>query len=305
MNKFIKYSLLFCLPIIIVAISLEITLRQIPNTYKYKYEWMQNNAKNVEILILGSSHTFYGIRPLSLGDKAFNLANVSQGAMQDLYLLKKWSDKYKQLKTVIFPISFFSLFSHGLEEGSEAYRCRYYKIYMDCDLYPNLSLYNFELSDIGTARRKLQSIFDKKGEDYGCDPYGWGTEFKIEDKDINVWNSGEEADAAVERHTVKDWDAVNHNISVIKEMVDFCKQHGIQLVLITTPCWESYYTKLNPKQLNKMYELTAELQQEYNIPYYDYLTDDRFVADDFFDSNHLSDVGAEKFTKILKADIGL
>ena len=33
------------------------------------------------------------------------------------------------------------------------------------------------------------------------------------------------------------------------------------------------------------------------------LKDSRFEADDFFDSNHLSEVGAIKFTKILNHDI--
>ena len=304
MKRFLKYIILFLLPIVCVAVSLEILLRRVPNTYKYKYEWMQKNAKEVEILIFGSSHAFYAIRPHLLGENAFNLANVSQGIRQDLYLLEHWSKQYTKLKIVILPISFSSWFGHGLENGSESYRCRYYKIYMGCDLYPDFSLYNLEISDMRTAKGKIPAIF-KNDYDFGCDQYGWGTVYKLIDKDYEAWYSGIEADAAVKRHTVDDWDAVSHNISLIKEMADFCKQRGIQLVLITTPCWESYYAKLNPKQLNKMYELTAELQQEYNIPYYDYLTDDRFVADDFFDSNHLSDVGAEKFTKILKADIGL
>ena len=45
------------------------------------------------------------------------------------------------------------------------------------------------------------------------------------------------------------------------------------------------------------------MTKEYNISYLDYMKDTRFNADDFHDSNHLSDVGATKFSKILKADI--
>ena len=52
-----------------------------------------------------------------------------------------------------------------------------------------------------------------------------------------------------------------------------------------------------------MNELTHKFQQEYNLPYFDYLKDTRFVADDFYDSDHLSDVGAIKFTKFLDKDI--
>jgi hypothetical protein len=89
----------------------------------------------------------------------------------------------------------------------------------------------------------------------------------------------------------------------MKELAEFCRSHHVQLVLITTPCWHSYYDNLNSEQLTKMYELTHKFIQENNLPYFDYLKDSRFKADDFYDSNHLSDVGAIKFTKILDKDI--
>ena len=159
MKKFLKYCLFFVLPLLIAAIPVEYMIRQVPNPYKYKYEWMQKNAEDVEILVLGSSHTFYGIRPEFFDGKAFSLANVSQGPKQDLYLLEYWANRYRNLKMVICPISFSSWCGRGLEYGSESYRCRYYKIYMDCDLYPDLSLYNLELSDYRTAKGKVTKLF--------------------------------------------------------------------------------------------------------------------------------------------------
>lgn len=290
------------MPIIAAAIPVEWMIRQVPNPYKYKYEWMQKNAERVETLVFGSSHTFYGIRPEFLDGKAFSLANVSQGNKQDFFLLKYWADRYKNLKIVIVPISFSTFFGHGLEYGSESYRCRYYKIYMDCDLYSDWSLYNLELADMRTATGKLRKFF-VKDDNPGYDEYGWGNAYKLADKDMTTWNDGSEAEAAVNRHTAKTWDYVETNYDRIREIAQFCKSHGIRLVLITTPCWHSYYDKLGEEQLAKMYELTHHLQEEFSVSYFDYLKDPRFVADDFFDSNHLSDVGAEKFTKILNDDV--
>ena len=37
--------------------------------------------------------------------------------------------------------------------------------------------------------------------------------------------------------------------------------------------------------------------------YLNYLQDDKFCADDFYDPSHLSEIGAEKFTVILMNDI--
>ena len=306
MKKFLKHSSLFIIPFLLLAISSEFLLRQVPNPYKFKYEWMQENAEDVETLIFGSSHTFYGIRPKYFESKTFSLANVSQGLTQDFYFLEYWADRYKNLNSIIVPISFFSLFSQDLEYGSESYRCRYYRIYMDCDLYPYFSLYNLEWSDYRTAKAKMESLYDSftnKKEDWGCDEYGWGTAYPLSGKNMVDWNNGSEADAAVKRHTVKSWDYIEQNYAKMKEMAEFCKKRNINMVLVTTPCWHSYYDNLPQEQLSKMYELTHKIQKEYNLPYFDYLKDKRFEADDFYDSNHLSDVGAIKFTKILNEDI--
>ena len=219
-----------------------------------------------------------------------------------MFLLEYWADRYKKLKTVICPISFSSWFGRGLEYGSESYRCRYYKIYMDCDLYPDLSLYNLELSDFRTAKGKVAKLFSSN-EAPGYDEYGWGNTYKLSKKNMIKWNDGTEAEAAVKRHIAKSWEYIDMKYAQMKELTDFCKSRNIQLVLITTPCWHTYYGNLNKEQLDKMYELTNQFKSEFDVPYFDYLKDPRFEADDFFDSNHLSEIGAEKFTKILDNDI--
>lgn len=283
---------------IIAAVPVEYVLRQLPNSYKYKYEWMQKNAEDVEVLVLGSSQALDGISPKCFKEKAFNLANTSQGLKQDSFLLKYWEKRYKHLKTVVLPISYFSLLEPGLLESfGESYRCRYYKIYMDCDLYSDWS-YTLELSDVRTAMMKL-GRFLKKRSTLTCDRYGWSAK-KYSPKEL--FNTIQ-ASKTIKIHTVKNWDKIEINYNRMKEMASFCKRHNIQLILITTPCWHTYYNGLEQKQLAKMYELIHRLQKDYRVPYLDYLKDPRFKAKDFSNCYHLSDVGAIKFTKMLDKDI--
>ena len=306
MKRFLIKVAIFLLPILIAAILAEMALRSVPNMYRYKYEWMEKNADSVETLVLGSSHTLYGIRPEFLDGKAFSLANVSQDFRHDLYYLEYWAGRYQQLKTVILPISAFSFFGRGMENGIESYRCRFYKIYMDCDLYPDFSLYNFELSDYRTAKGKLGTFFYNliHGDNGSrCDEYGWSNAYKLSGKNMKKWEDESEAIAAAKRHTPENWDYIEANYIHAKEIADFCKDRNVRLILVTTPCWHTYYDRLDAKQLSKIYALIGKLQKEYKLSYFDYLKDTRFVADDFFDSNHLSDVGAEKFTKILNEDL--
>ena len=58
MKKFLKNGLIFVFPLLLVLVPLEILLREVPNPYKYKYEWMQKNAPEVETLVLGSHMPF-------------------------------------------------------------------------------------------------------------------------------------------------------------------------------------------------------------------------------------------------------
>lgn len=303
MRKFLKQIALFSIPVFIVALTMENIARRVPNPYKYKYEWMQKNADSVEILVFGSSHTFYGVRPDYMEGNVFNLANVSQDKKHDVFLLKYWADRYAKLRTVIMPISYGSWFGKGLDKGIESWRCRFYRIYMDCDLeYPFLSKNNLELSDLGMAKKKIRNYLDGKG-DNGCDSLGWGTLYSLSSKNMIAWEDDSKASAAVKRHTVKDWDSIEDNLKIYEAMASFCKKRDIKLIFITTPCWTSYYDKLDRKQLAKMYELTHSFCKRFDVPYFDYFKDERFVADDFYDCDHLSDVGAIKFSQILANDI--
>lgn len=302
MKRFLTYGILFLLPLLVASALLEYGIRQIPNPYRYKYEWMEQNAETVEVLVFGSSHAFYGIRPEFFDRKAFNLANVSQTREMDAFLLTYWAGRYRNLETIICPVSYASWFLPELESGSEAYRCRYYRIYMDCDLYPDRWPYNLELSDLRTARGKIIRHFSSK-DSPGYDGYGWGNTYTLSRKDGDRWQDGSEAAAAVKRHTAREWDQVERNYELLREMARFCRRHQIRMVLVTIPCWPAYYENLDEGQLEKMDELTQRIRQEFGLSYRNYLKDPRFGADDFYDSNHLSDVGAAKFTKILYEDL--
>ena len=306
MKRFIKYTFTFLIPILLIAVCLEFTARSIPNPYKYKYEWMQEHAKDVQTLILGSSHSYYGIRPEFLSGTAFNLANVAQDIKLDKYLLEYWADKYMKLTTVIYPISYFTWSYSGLEDNRENYRCRYYRIYMDCDLYSPFSKNNFELSDLTAARSKIKRglrNLRNKNMSIGCDQLGWGDDYTLDRKNQHQWNDNKSTIDVIDIHTNDDEELINSNLMMTKEIADFCRDHNIRLILVTIPCWHSYNDKLDKNQINTMYQLIHQLQQEYGLIYLDYMRDERFEADDFYDSNHLSDQGATKFSKILDEGI--
>ena len=127
---FLKNCLLFSFFPMLLVVLFEIVVRQLPNPYTDKYVWMKNHAHEVETIILGNSHAMYGIKPNLMDGKTYNLAFESQVPAYDYFLLNYFAQDYKKLKTVILPISFFTLFQR-FEDMPSWWKSRYYHLYME------------------------------------------------------------------------------------------------------------------------------------------------------------------------------
>ena len=266
---------------------------------------MEKHHGEVEILVFGASHAFYGVKPDLLGDKAFNLANNGQELKYDDYLLKKFD--CPNLRMIVLQISYPTLFNGRYEDGIRWYRAINYKIYMDYPEHSDFSRYNFEFTDLPVFRAKLSEYFNPT-EDVGFDKYGMGTAYKLNNKDTAKWNEGRASAAAKSQSLIeRDRDIAMRNLkdncAVLDDIVSICQKKNIQLILVTTPCWVDYVKNLDERQWAIVKKVTSEYSKRRNVFYFDYFKDNRFNSDDFYDSNHLSDVGAVKLTKILKDDI--
>lgn len=296
MKRFYIAILMFMLPIFVFMGGAEFGARQIPNYYSYKYNWMDKHAEEVETLVLGSSHSLNGIIPRYLGENSFNLALPGQTIKYDAYLFFKWADRYKNLKLVILPISYFSFFIDHSEWIGETYS----KIYLKSPFHSDFSRYNLEMLDFKSLHSKI--YLWRTEDDIYIKERGWLPMY-LKNKNISTWNLEHINIHGVKEHTIKSWEFVDNNYKLVSSIIEYCQKNGIKITLITTPQYKDYNIHLDKAQLNKMYELINNLQRTYGVLYLNYLQDDRFYADDFYDPSHLSEIGAEKFTKILKHDI--
>ena len=305
MKRFLIYFFSVLVPIVLILGIGEYLVRQVPNPYKYKEEWMEKHHGEVEILVFGASHTYYGIKPDLLGEKAFNLANNGQELKYDDFLLKKFD--CPNLKMIVLQVSYPTLFNGRYEDGIRWYRAINYKIYMDYPEHSDFSRYNFEFTNLPMFRAKLSKYFNPT-EDVGFDKYGMGTAYKLSNKDTVKWNESR-ASAAAKSQSLIDCDKdiamrnLKDNCAVLDDIVSICQKKNIQLILVTTPCWVDYVKNLDERQWAIVENVLVDYSKRRNVFYLDYLKDDRFISDDFYDSHHLSDIGAVKFTKILKDDI--
>ncbi len=265
--------------------------------YAYKHKYILHHGEEIKTLILGSSHAYQGINPNALPD-AFNLSNSAQPILYDYELLKHYNSQLTNLDNVLLSISYFT-FRSAFEQVTYDWQKTAYKVYMDVPYYPDWSKYNFICSYMPLFRTVLASLVRNECQ-FGCDNLGFKA--RSIDERLDGWDT-QEAQIAIKNHTHPDTTCVKRNIEVLKHIINYCQERNINLTLITTPTWHSYYENLDLAQLAEMYRIVEHLEVEYNIAYYDFLKDERFTADDFINADHLNEDGANKLTQILNTQI--
>lgn len=304
MKRFLKYSILFAAIIALLLGCCELLVRHTPNSYTLKNNWVMRHGQGVKTLITGNSHTYYGIKPDAMGDSVFNIANVSQGHEYDYFLLTKLGPQLTNLKNLIVIVDESNIFDPPLEDAKEWFRAINYKVYYGYDKHSDFSIYNFEISDYSTFPLKFQRsknyfLGDSIAPD--CDSLGWGCTFPTPERFDTTWMKSD-AKHTLEVHSCKNWANVDYNEQYLNKIGEWCNRHNINIIVITTPMWDEYVDMISDRQLSTMYDVVNRFTHKYKATYKDYLRDPRFGGRDFHDSDHLSELGAEKFSRILKQD---
>ncbi len=291
MKKFLIHLAKIILPILFFFLVLEIAIRKIPNDYQLKKEYLDQNAAEINTLIFGSSHTFYGLNPEYFSKKTFNVAYVSQSLDLDYEILNAYQSKLKKLKTVIIPISYFSLFE-TLETDVEKWRIKNYVIYYG---FENKYTFadNFETLDnhITLNVKKVVKHYALNKSFITASNLGWGTNFNSKDK------KAFEGDFTAKKHTVKNFDLYPENLKSLHKIIDLCKKKNVDIVFITTPTHSSYSKNLDSIQLEKTTKTISDLvKNNSNCSYFNLLKSGKFTNEDFYDSDHLNEIGAKKLS---------
>jgi hypothetical protein len=301
MKLFLKRSGLFLLTVAVLLSALEFSLRMIPNHYSYKSNFLSNNASEIEILVLGHCHGLYGINPDYLTQKGFNAAHAAQSLKYDYFIFNKYKDELKNLKVLILPITYPSLF-YQLEDSPESERIKYYSIYYDSDYHKDIK-YNFELYKKRpfTIIETFYNYFRGKSNMTISDS-GFGLVTKA-----TTECCPRTGPVLAERHTNLDLKTLEENTEILNNLATECERRGIKVILLTTPALKYYRDKLDKKQLSLMTKTINEtLKLHPNVEYYNFIDDPRFKCDnplfgseDFKNADILNAHGAEKFTKII------
>jgi len=305
-----KKGLIFILGLLellfVCFISFEFALRAIPNDFTRKQHYFNHLKDEVEILILGSSHAYVGINPVYMNQKAFNMAYSSQSIDLDFPLFQQLKNELPHLKTVVLPISYFS-YVYALEDGNSASKIKNYNIYYG--IYSNTFLLKNQCEvfsqSIHQNWQDLKKAYHYPNYKIFIDSNGFNQR-RLKRK-VN-WE--ESAQHAVNNHTQSLNDPLIKNriadhIQAIEQIIVWCKQQNIKVILLSTPVVPEYHAKVDLDQLAHWHKTTHKLTAKYNhVDWLNYFENDSiFTTQDFQDADHLNLQGAEKLTRLVNQHI--
>ena len=312
MRPFVRKILIFSAIMLTLIVAAEIYVRSMPNPARYKHQWMLAHSTEVETLILGSSHTFYGINPAMFGPHAFNIAQPTQPYRYDWYQLTHYP--MPRLKTVILPFSYQSVFEDLEAQPHLRYWAVRYRLYMDCDIHSPLSIYGFECLHIAPFKEKLTSLW--RPAQVKWDSLGFGTTNGTTSLLLQGKDNGKQR--AEENTYVETTDKLNLDldpgrdrlhaqpIMFLDSIAGWCDRRNVRLLLITSPVSPSFRRYSNPRQVAISDSTLRQIIRRHPcISYHDYWADPAFRPADFYDADHLNLYGANKLTKKVVKDLFL
>lgn len=305
MVKFIHRLFVFCLPLLLLIGFVEYLYRTQPNNYSIKNQYIKKNHNNIELLLFGDSHCLYGLNPIYFDKNTFNLSNVSQTIYFDKLLLEQYLDKLPKLKCVVFCIEYTNL-SQQDNTQDDVFRKYYYQYFMGLDV-PLISQFDVKQYSLSLVQSpKISFYMIKKwyqtGSFLDSDDRGWGTNFKKKDRiqpDLIAKQRAQSQEDGLTNFTL--------NSNRINDIIKKCKEKNIKVVIVSMPQTHLYSSYLNQNKLQSIFNTCQSFQNNNKkvVYYLNLFNDKRFIDEDFFDSDHLNEMGAEKCSKIVNQFIEL
>lgn len=292
------------LPFVVFTLAAEICIVCTPNAFNQKAAYLKNN-KDIEFLLLGSSHTADAVNPADLPVKSANLASAGQDYQLDSALFFKYIPQLTHLKYVLLEVDYHSL---EYKNAKDDYRLPWYYY------YHGINLADFNFIDKIFLYKSSPSFFNKFvlnqfnpfGYKYQCNPYGFITnDFPgaFEDLKYNeALIAGTAGNRLQGRHTEISVSNCNFNKHKLSSIIDYCTKNGIGIILLKVPVFSTYRNSYITEKLKRRDAFIDSLILQKPVTLMDYEQDKRFTVKDFRNDDHLNSDGANKLTKMINRD---
>ncbi|HRD56674.1 MAG TPA: hypothetical protein PK504_01435 [Ferruginibacter sp.] len=298
MRKFIGNSFLFAVFTVIVYLLLIAAYGVMPKkmykninyatgAYGHMFSRMSEvkQTKDVDILFLGSSHSYRGFNPQYFsGYKTFNLGSSAQTPIQTNLLLKRYLHQLNP-KTIVYEVYPISLSIDGVESSSDII-ANDKNDFLSAEMATkinHITTYNTLLYGFYRDMFSLNKSF-MEPKKIGFDTYVPGGYVERTVSFYKPKNNSLQRAYHIQANQLK---AFEENMVLIK-------RSGIQLILVQAPVPSTVY---NSYSNNDYYD---SLMNSFSVPYYNF--NKLLALNDslhFYDSSHLNQIGVKIFNEKL------
>lgn len=243
-------------------------------------------------LILGSSHTFFGINSQLISKSCYNYASISQSYFEDFEILKNINNKV-QVTSVILPFSYFSNYSMLSETNfdNEFLRVYDYEKAFNIKYIKNSRFIIQDLILFFTINNRINKNSNRKDE---IDKFG-----NLKNNCILNYNDISDSIIAFKRHDFnQNFKSINSNLDSI---INYCSVSNIELHIIIPPFSKGYrnqISKYNPDFYDFVNNLKLYSNGRFNfINCQDFIKENEEIY--FKDADHLSACGRDLFSSYL------
>ncbi len=257
----------------------------------------QGFAATVTAVVVGSSHTELGIATPELAEVTYNLAFGGQDLWYDCEIAKAVAAKSPGVKRIYFGIDPFAVhYSIAATDGERWRESLYYLAVGHRARVDDERKYSPLVLTTATHGAASVTILKAKAA--------------MLDESLRGWHPGART-GPFDRQNAK-VRAVAHeglparaaeNMACLTRALQYCKDRGIECLLVSVPTHSSYRDHFSPEYLAEATAAIQRIVQAEGVPYYAYAENPQFVEDDFRDCDHLNKEGAVKFTRLFRADL--
>jgi hypothetical protein len=285
--------------------GLEWVMIRSSNSMSIKRDALEAIAANVDTLILGSSETYYGLKPKALSGVAFNLSSNAQTLYYDYQLVNEFLPRLPRLKRAYLLVNYMSLYTE-LYDHPESYRQYGYLQEYGIPLQRTIDYFDLRTfsrvilqSPHVALERLTQGPISPR--DRRIDDRGW---YRVPDEDR--WGLGmkQAAGRLAVHHGFMRSKYLPDNLAKLESLIRLLQAHNVEVVLVTTPVYPTYQVQMRQEMWQPEKKAYEEVAAKYAVRYLNFQTDARMQADDFEDPDHLNADGAEHFAHILEATVG-
>lgn len=243
----------------------------------------------------------------------FNMALGSQTLVGDEALFRYYCDRLDENSVVILEIMFKSLYEEESEGKPTATSItRYYQV------LPRKYMVHWDFIDaiqyrvlpvLGNRQNALGAILKEwRGRENDGQQV---TEFVLSGEPTQVladWSREEMEKEGARRASVfmelsgEQKRGVQYEALI--RIIEKCQEDHIQVILTTVPTLPCFYENFDEAFMERFYADVAEICEKYDLLYFDYTGDERFLTDYrwFRDTDHLNQYGAKVFTELFLED---